>query len=188
MRVPGSARGSTGLACECCAALVRACRGALRPAVQALRPAARACAAPCFGCGARAGIIAFAFGDTILPEVQATVGGDAKKTMCAPRRPAASAAPRSSHADRPLWRCPWKCSVMSREIARPIRPSCRMHHSCREGRLEGPGIAHAQTGRGLSCQACAGQVQGRDHGLLHHPQLVHHRGRGGCGAPLAALC
>ena len=28
-----------------------------------------------------AGIIAFAFGDTILPEVQATVGGNAKKEM-----------------------------------------------------------------------------------------------------------
>ena len=27
------------------------------------------------------GIIAFAFGDTILPEVQATVGGNAKKEM-----------------------------------------------------------------------------------------------------------
>ena len=32
-------------------------------------------------CLVSAGIIAFAFGDTILPEVQATVGGNAKKEM-----------------------------------------------------------------------------------------------------------
>jgi hypothetical protein len=48
------ARGSTGLACECFAALARACRGAPRPGVQALRPAARACAAPGFSGAARA--------------------------------------------------------------------------------------------------------------------------------------
>lgn len=32
-------------------------------------------------CWLAAGIIAFAFGDTILPEVQATVGGNAKREM-----------------------------------------------------------------------------------------------------------
>ena len=52
-----------------------------------------ACRRPLILCAGGKGTIAFAFGNTVLPEVQATVGGDVKKTMCAPRRPPAGLPP-----------------------------------------------------------------------------------------------
>jgi len=66
-----------------------------------------ACTAPVVGhrpCAPAApGTIAFAFGNTVLPEVQATVGGDVKKTMCAPRCPPAAPSCAPAHCLRGCW-------------------------------------------------------------------------------------